>query len=619
MSTTIDSSTETPANRNGQTAGNLASRLSKQAERQNFWRKGAPKKVLGENAWELWSRHLAKRRSPRSVDQLCEVKGTSLAWGLNLAQLPPQTFALLQLAAQAHEKALPNQVVLTDAFSQWLVGSDSSPQTVEFALECLAVANLLPRVAAVIDGELWWALVDALGEIVEQSRDWHVDADSPGRLALAHQLLLGELPLTLAYLFPEIRPLHKLRTTAEDTLAEGLMEFLNGAGLPRAIFMPVFRGLIACWTRCRARSGEAGKRSWSGKAEDQFRLAVTKSICLSSATGHALLCGDEVPAWTPDFLASVLQVGGKSTDRTAALDLFNKKLTKQVPQKSGKHVPESSETCEWSGLAILRADLNRKKAVVAIDYSSPEMKIDLWCGSQQVASGIWSSEATVDGKKLAPVGMWEETCWFSDPDVDYVELSIDLAQGARLERQVLLARKDRFLLLVDNVMNAPGESINHRLALPLAGGMGFVPEAETREGCLVAGMPIARVMPLGLPEWRTDPRIGELTLADGQLQVVHERPGKNLSCPLFFDLDPRRLAKPCTWRQLTVAQSLEIQPHEVAVGYRIQCGKAQWVVYRSLAAPANRTVLGYNLSIEGMVGRFLAPSGEVEELLQVEG
>jgi hypothetical protein len=189
----------------------------------------------------------------------------------------------------------------------------------------------------------------------------------------------------------------------------------------------------------------------------------------------------------------------------------------------------------------------------------------------------------------------------------------------RLERQVLLARQDKFLLLIDNVMNAPGAIIHNRLSLPLSAGVGFVPEAETREGLLISDRPLARVLPLALPEWRIDNRVGELTLAEGRLQLIEERPGKNLSCPLFFDFDPKRLNKPCTWRQLTVAESLEIQPHDVAVGYRIQCGKKQWLVYRSQAPAANRTVLGYNLSIEGMIGRFVSPSGEVQELLQIEG
>ncbi|MDZ4658821.1 MAG: hypothetical protein SH868_14695 [Bythopirellula sp.] len=619
MSATIDPNVASPSHLNGESHGKLPARLSTQASRANFWRDGAPKKVVGEKSWEIWSRHLAKRKSPLTVDQLCGAKGTALVWGLNPAQLPAQTFELLQLVVQANGKTSPNRVAVTEALTGWLSGTSTSPQSLEFALECLAVANLLPRIATTIDGDLWWSVLDALGEVVEQSQDWQIDADVPGPLGLAHQLLVGELPLTLAHLFPEIRPLNKLRTAAWDTLAAGLVEFLNGAGLPRAGFLPVFRALIACWTRCCALTDGSKKNIWSNKAEEQFQMAVTKSLCLSSSTGDALLCGEDVPRWTADFLATVLHVGGDAADRGAARDLFDKKLTKQLTGKTSKRVPEFSESCEWSSLATLRTEYGRDKAVLAIDYSSPQMKIDLWSGSQRLLCGIWSTETTVSGRQLTAVGNWEETCWFSDPDVDYIELSIELDGGARLERQIALARKDKFLLLVDNVMNAPGESIHHRLCLPFGAGVGFVPEAETREGYLMADKPLAKVLPLGLPEWRIDPRVGELTSAGEQLQLVQERPGKNLSCPLFIDLDPKRLGKDCTWRQLTVAQSLEIQPHDVAVGYRIQCGKNQWLVYRSQAAPANRTVLGYNLSIEGVIGRFLSPSGAVEELLQVEG
>ncbi len=619
MSTTIDSDVESPTNLNGQSNGKLPSRLSIQAGLGSFWRKQAPKEVVGERSWQVWSRHLSKRKSPETVDQLCDAKGTALIWGLNPAQLSSQTFELLQLVVQANGKTTPNCIAVTESLTQWLSGTSSSPQSLEFALECLAVANLLPRIAMTIDGELWWTIIDALGEIVEQSRDWQIDADVPAELGLAHQLLVGELPLTLAHLFPEIRPLHKLRPAAWDTLAAGLVEFLNGAGLPRANFLPVFRGLIACWTRCCALTDGSMKNIWSAKAEAQFQMAVTKSICLSSATGEALLCGDDVPRWTGDFLANVLHVGGEAADRGAARDLFDKQITKRITGKASKRVPEFSESCEWSGLAVLRTEFGRDKAVLAIDFSSPQMKLDIWSGSQRLLSGIWSTETTVGDRQLTAVGMWEETCWFSDPDVDYIELSIDLDTGARLERQITLARKDKFLLLVDNVMNSKGESIHHRLALPFGAGVGFIPEVETREGYLTTNKPLAKVLPLGLPEWRTDPRVGELTSAGERLQLVQQRAGKNLSCPLFIDLDPKRLGKDCTWRQLTVAQSLEIQPHDVAVGYRIQCGKCQWLVYRSQAAPANRTVLGYNLSIEGVIGRFLSPSGAVEELLQVEG
>lgn len=618
MSATIDPGT-TAANRNGDLSLGVARKLSAQLTGKNFWRDGAPKGVANRGGWEVWSRYLADRSRPVCVDELCGAKGTSLVWGMAAASLPSETFELIQMLAQANRDKLPHRVAVAEALSQWLMNRNRNVQSVEFALGCLAVANLLPHVATIVESELWWALIDVLAAVVEQSGDWHIDSDAEPQDALAHQLLVGELPLTLAYLFPEIRPLYKLRTVAQDVLAEGLMELLNGDGLPKAVLLPVSRGLLACWTRCRAMGGQWKQGFWTNRAEEQFRLAAGKSVCLSSCTGQPLLCDSEVPAWTPDFLAAVLKFGGRAADRTAAFALFDKKLTKSLEGKIGKHVPEFAEVCEWSGLALLRTELGRDGTLVGIDFSKPAMKLDIWVGGQRLFYGDWGAEISSDGEQLEVVGSWEETCWFSDSDVDYAEFSIELAQGARLERQILLARKDRFLLLVDNVMNVPKVNICHRLSLPLSAGVGFVPEAETREGLLIGTRPLARVLPLGLPEWRVDPRIGELSAEDGRLQLIENRPGKNLSCPLFFDLDPKRLDKPCTWRQLTIAEALEIQPHDVAVGYRIQCGKKQWLVYRSQASAANRTVLGYNLSIEGMVGRFLSPTGEVEELLQVEG
>ncbi len=68
---------------------------------------------------------------------------------------------------------------------------------------------------------------------------------------------------------------------------------------------------------------------------------------------------------------------------------------------------------------------------------------------------------------------------------------------------------------------------------------------------------------------------------------------------------------------MTIAENLQIQPAEVAVGYRVQLGKAQWLFYRSLARRANRTILGQNLSSEFLAGRF-GKDGTTEELIEIE-
>jgi hypothetical protein len=189
-----------------------------------------------------------------------------------------------------------------------------------------------------------------------------------------------------------------------------------------------------------------------------------------------------------------------------------------------------------------------------------------------------------------------------------------------VERQILLGRMDGFLLLVDHLQNPLAADLRHVWELPLAGGVEFQGDIETRDGLLVMGSkPKARALPLALPEWRIDPRMGELTMGDGRLQLSQQTHARAMACPLFLDLKPRRASKPCTWRQLTVAESLAIQPSDVAVGYRIQCGKQQWLVYRSQAARANRTVLGQNTASEFFAARFMAKTGGVEDLVEIEG
>ena len=127
----------------------------------------------------------------------------------------------------------------------------------------------------------------------------------------------------------------------------------------------------------------------------------------------------------------------------------------------------------------------------------------------------------------------------------------------------------------------------------------------------------ALVLPLALPEWRTAPSHGELSSSDGELRLGAHGVGRNLCCPLLLDLNPQRLTRQRTWRQLTVASKLQIQPAETAVGYRAQCGRDQWLFYRSLDPPTSRTVLGQELLCDFLMARFKR-TGEVEEMIEVE-
>ena len=87
--------------------------------------------------------------------------------------------------------------------------------------------------------------------------------------------------------------------------------------------------------------------------------------------------------------------------------------------------------------------------------------------------------------------------------------------------------------------------------------------------------------------------------------------------PLWLDCDPSRFGRPLTWRQLTVADTRQNLPRHQAAGFRVQAGLEQWLLYRALDEPRNRTVLGCNLSCEFLLGR-IRPDGSVGRTLEIQ-
>ncbi|MFN0019061.1 MAG: hypothetical protein ACKVP0_12425 [Pirellulaceae bacterium] len=274
--------------------------------------------------------------------------------------------------------------------------------------------------------------------------------------------------------------------------------------------------------------------------------------------------------------------------------------------------------------ALLRRTWQPPFDALEVDYSRPDLGIELTAADRTLLSGIWPFETTINGRPLSAAGPWEEVCWHSDQEVDYLELELPLSGGWKLQRQMALARKDQFLYLADAVMGeeALPEStkaeIRHTFQLPLAEGLTLDPAAETREVNLVQGRKrLASVLPAALPEWKVEACPGDLSCQDSNIVLHHAVAGRNLYSPLWLDLSPTRLRRDCTWRRLTIGQDLEVQPRDVAAGYRIQCGKEQWLVYRTLAPKASRTVLGQNYAVDFVLCRFL-PTGKTEDILEIE-
>lgn len=293
-------------------------------------------------------------------------------------------------------------------------------------------------------------------------------------------------------------------------------------------------------------------------------------------------------------------------------------MSTATPPLPSRHKPSHPTVYrETAAQATLRSDDSDEAISLQVTHDHRQVTCELRRAGTLILAGEWSWQLTLAGSPVAATKRWTSICSEVNDQAEYLELRLALDNGCEIERQIFLARRERFLFLADAVKIPSVDSAEYRMTLPLAAGMGWESPEETQEGHVCQGRRrIAQVLPLSLPEW-PDASRGGLDSSDDQLVLTMPFRGQRLHAALFVDLNPRRLRRPVTWRHLTVAESLLAVPDDVAVGYRVQIGKAQWLLYRSLGARGNRTVLGQNLSTEFVVARF-PPTGLAEKLLEIE-
>jgi len=585
-----------------------------------IWHKTAPRAVrrafakgrLAEG-FEQWRRHLGARKEPQPLGDLFPAKVSPLAWALPEAAQRPPAPPWLERARRLNGKGREADASLEKEVLGWAADASAAVADVGPVIEALACAHALPWLAEVLSPHVWWAVLDQLLSTVADAAAVELEA-SP----VTHQLLAGELALALAYLLPEIALCRQLRAPARRALSSGLKDLLDGEGLPHARWLPVMRPLLACWTRCYAMGLGLKGGPFIAPAETQYDWLVRQSLRLLRCDGTQMLCDGRPAAWEPELFQAALRFGGDRDDRRIArLVLPGPRKRPAKDYVARVPLPEAANHSEWAETTVLRPDWSRACPRLALCYDGPAMRLELVCGRDVVLCGTWDVQVRLDGQPLRPDDEWQVIAWESDDDIDYLELELGLSGGVQVQRQAALAREDRFLLLADAVTSPRRGRLEYRGTLPLGPNVAFRGADESREGVLRATKRRALVLPLALPEWRADQRAGELTCDDGRLRLSQTSPGPGLYAPLFLDLQRDRLGKRRTWRQLTVAESLEKVPPEVAAGFRVAVGDGQWLIYRAVATKGNRTLLGHNLSTESLVARF-EENGEVERLVEIE-
>ncbi len=584
------------------------------AFRSGDWQKPLPKKTItalsrcdSEEIWSLWSSYLGRRKKTKGLEELFPYSQNPLLWSLNvtLEQEEIESFIRhLHVRSRSAKHAAATEGLLEN----WL---DSPMETFHSsdALISVACAWTLADLSQTVSGTLWWRLKDRLISMAADALQLEATTQH-----LAANLLGGELPLVLAYFFPELKSTSDLSSLAIEFLSESLVEMLDGQGMLRASSIPLLGPLLGTWTRCRSIMEQEARLFWDDDAEQQYRWMVTQSLRMCRPHGGFMFASSDKARKDCDLLKAAIDLGGNKSDQLVA-----EAILRSDANRSDKPIrTETSYQSEWAGMGVMRSKWSKKSRQLAVTYDNTENLIELSKGRRVLIAGDLQVQLDLDGQATNGLGAhdWEQVAWESDDDCDYLEIERDVAIGTRLQRSFLLSRRDHFLLIADTILANENTPISHTLHLPLSDQVTVDSEQDTWEVSLKAPHMVSRLLPLGLPEWKTGTRTGSLTIQRRRLNL-QQSGNSRLFVPLFIDLSPKRSKKKLTWRRLAVGEDRRNVAPDVAVGYRVQIGDEEWLIYRSLIEPTPRSLLGQNLLCEYHVSRFL-PSGDVEPLIEVQ-
>jgi hypothetical protein len=535
--------------------------------------------------WPQWQQTLATRRRPKSWASVIG-DSAALSWGrANFVETFDSLAAELAVEKLAAWNAAPPQEHATE-------------EAVSGLQAAVSLAVLAQHAAA----EVWQAALRKLLATCQDAR-----ALEPG---VAQALAAAELPLVLVQAFPELPVCAELAGPAIQELDRSLAAVLDPRGTPAAVWWNELPALVASWTRVRKLTAALGL-AWPTDAEARWRALLPQLVRLIKPNHQQTVTGF---IWSRELLEALITSTPSARSQRIARENWNL----DPAEASGRPLSaiSAAHAAEDLRCAVLWSDWSPRAPRLAVAYSDRACRLDVSVGGVTLLRGAANPLIKIDQQPLAIDSDWEQICWQSDADVDYLELEVDLTSGWRLQRHLFLAREDRLLLVADALLGEQAALLEYELPLPLADAE-FEPAKETTEGWLTAKRRQFSVVPLALPEWQSASRGGRLTAQPGTLRHTLSAHGRTLFAPLLVDLDTTRSRQPLTWRQLTVAETRVIQKPDVAVGYRAQLGRQQWIVYRSLGERANRTLLGHNTAYEFVVARFLR-TGHVDTLLQIE-
>ncbi len=401
-----------------------------------------------------------------------------------------------------------------------------------------------------------------------------------------------------------------------ERLNRSAIESLDGEGSMSPEKLMWVYPALAIWTRCERLSRLFGVRIWRVEAQQAVERILTHAVRWVDNEGRMVLYHDGPGCWHKPLLRKAWKACGKPASLQSVLERVLDRRKYRKP-RGGGHGTMASWIAQEAGITLLRANWSTTGPTLACVNRS-DWHAELCTRLGRWLSGRIDTVVELENERFSVGGTAELVCEFIDERMRYAEWQICLTDGWILQRQFALAPEDGFLLWADALIGDRSVAWRYEFRWPMAANVRGQPAQDTHEGWLVdsKGRRLL-VIPLALQEWRAADRRGNLILGPQQLVLNIQGVGRAFWVPLVFDVADRGSEIPFTWRQLTVGEDMKRVPPDVAVGYRVQLGEDQWVIYRSLQGAKPRTLIGQHWSAEFVIGR-LRRRGDCRILVEVE-
>lgn len=448
-----------------------------------------------------------------------------------------------------------------------------------------------------------------------------------GALAAARSVLIGiELPLLAAATFPESSLAKELGELGATNAGLLLDERFDGDGLIGGHLAAEFPAIAASLMRSAAMGlhypASRAERGWlNPDRRHQVEMLAWHlwrmvrgdgTLALPDIYGRVAV-GDAI-----DFAAPL----ARDSEEADALQRIAARIRKRkLEKRTGTLIVDPMSYSGWAEQGVLRASEKLAAPRFVLNFAENRYVAELLDRGEPILTGDIETTLTIDGQSAPQTGSWQEVCWHSDDEGDYLELEAAFGGDVRVQRQVFLDRQEQIFLLADSLLLERSADIVHEMRWTCAPKILAQANDETAELLLDGPSTATTLFPLAAAEWKEAPSPCRLTIAakEGRdsLQMTYRSRGEGAFVPWCFHFTGSKRGIPVTWRRLTVAENREPIPADQGAGFRVQVGDDQWIVYRSLDGPGNRTLLGQNLVSEFYLARFLE-DGSVEKMLELQ-